>query len=668
MNLRLALPNGRLLKVKADFPHKESPIGCRVLIKGYTALVVGLAKEGERIDLQFPDQKPITTEKHIAVVLDTANHYALLPWKLLFDLLPSPFNWREEEFIVFGDKEERFLDKVSLQVLEYVRSRRQVKEENLRERFGGELIEKLIALGFLKRVKEWQVPDLKTSFYYLIVSIEEALRKLKGFKRKEEKLRLLHYLSERRKASEEELKEAGFKKVDIKALMKKGILREREELIEEIRYLPPLRQGKGEYLKPLGKRSLLFGSWEEAKELLIAEVERYIREKKSVFIFCNTIRLSQTLYQDLYPIFGDRLVFLTSGQRTKEFIKRWFYVASAEGVLLLGSKVSLLAPLRNLGLLVYMEEGSSKAWEGFDLRFFLYSLCVYYGANFLLLGSLPPLSLCLREDWQRIYQEPKADILLLKRRGQEIISSELKGLLGEGLQEEWLFLVNKSGYAYAYCSFCGWVVECPRCGSFLTLNKGKALAFCTSCGYKAQATCLECGRALQELGFGIERAMEEVHRLFGNRDNFHFDTVPRLGKSYDNVIVLHGDNILSVPWFDSLERYFSYLWQALCISKKRLVVQTVMESNPLLELIRNKDWQGFCHEELQRRREEDLPPFKRLVLARLKRLPPLERLPMDVKKRRLGSLWELLIKVDKGHLAELLRLLREYKAVSLEVV
>ncbi|HCO39587.1 MAG TPA: hypothetical protein DIT36_06470, partial [Aquificaceae bacterium] len=262
MNLKIALPGGRSLKVKAEFPYAGSPVGYRVLIRGKTGLVVGLAKEGEAIDLTFPDEKPITTEKHILSILETANYFAQLPWKLLFDLMPSVFDWREEEYIRLGEKDWKFIDKLSLKVLEYVKTRRAVKEESLKEKFGRDIIEKLLDLGFLKRVKEWKMPDLTITYYSLLVPLEEAIQRLRRFKNKEEKIRLIYYLLENRIASREELRSAGFKGDDIKALVQKGIIGEREEIIREIRGAPTIRQARVEYVRPLGKKSVIFGHWE----------------------------------------------------------------------------------------------------------------------------------------------------------------------------------------------------------------------------------------------------------------------------------------------------------------------------------------------------------------------------------------------------------------------
>ncbi len=667
MNLKLALPNGRVIKVKAEFPYTGSPIGYRVLLKGYTAIVVGLAEEGEEIELQFPDKKPITKEKHISSILDTANYYALLPWVLLFDLLPSVFDWREEKYIILEEKEEKFIDKLSLKVLEYVKNKRKVKEESIKNKFGKEIVEKLIDIGLLKKERIWEIPSLSTTFYSLALPVELALEKLRRFKNKEEKLRLIYYLQERIKSSLEELKEAGFKGKDIKALVKRGILLEKEETIDEIRKIPYIKQEKREYLKPLGSKSVLFGQWDRVRDTLASLLSKLIEGGKSAFVFCNSLRLLEKLYEYLYPLLGDRLVFLSSQMGEKEFIKRWFYFADADGIVLLGSKISLLSPMKRMDLLVYFDDFSSNPWEKFDIRHFLYNLSKYYAANFLYVASMPPLSLCQKEDWEKIYEPPAPEVLLFKRSFDEVLCKEAREIIQKE-DKEWLFLVNKSGYAYAYCPKCGWIVECAQCGSFLTLSKDKDRVFCASCGYRGDALCLECGGRLEELGFGIDKAAEEIKNIFGNRENFYFDTIPRLGQTYENVLVLNADNILSVPWFDSEERYFHYLWQAMAICRKKLIVQTSFVETPLLEFLKNKDWQGFCNEELRRRKEEKLPPFVKIVHARLKNLPELKNLPIEVKKRKHRDLWELFIKVDKKHLRMVLKKLREYKLEYIEVV
>ncbi|MCS6998070.1 MAG: hypothetical protein NZL86_01580 [Aquificaceae bacterium] len=670
MNLKLALPNGRTKGVRVKFPYKGTPLGYRVLLRGEeggrTAIVVGFAEEGEDVSLEFPDEKPLTTDKHIRAILETAHHYAVLPWHLLFDLVPSLFNWREEEYITLGNKEWKFVDRISKEILQYVKKRREVKEENLKKRFGKDAVEKLLELGFLRRARGWKMPELKLTLYSLAIPLEEAILRLRGFKDIEEKLKLLYYLQERRVVSQEELEEAGFRKGDIKVLLRRGVIEEREGGIRGVRAPQNLLQERRSYLKPLGKNSIIFGSWEEVFLRISLELDALVREGKSAFLFCDSLQLIEVLHERLYPLLGDRLLRLSSREKPRDFIQNWFSLESAKGVVVLGSRVALLAPFKSLDLVLSFGDEPQKIPGGVDLRYFLYRLSQYYGANFSVITANPPLSLCLKEDWQKEYYPPASEVLLFRRKGNEVISKELEGIINK--EEECLFLVNKTGYAYAFCTFCGWMAECPRCGSFLTLSMDRERVFCTNCGYKGEAKCPECGRALQELGFGIEKATEEVYKRFGIRENFHFDTVPRLHKSYDRVVVLHADNILSVPWFDAAERYFSYLWKALCISRKNLTVQTALENNPLLKYVKDKDWQGFCQEELRKREEEELPPFKRLVKAKLKTLPVIKSLPGEVRKKNLGDYFELLIKVDRKNLRELLLEIRKHRPFELEVL
>ncbi len=669
MFLKLALSNGKSLKVKGDFPYKTSPVGFRVLYGSpkRTAVVVGTAQDGVELELEFPDEKPITGDKQIRAVIDTANYYALLPWQLLFELLPAVFDWREEEYITLSKKPWLYLDRKSLEVLEYVKKKRMVKEEALEKAFGREAVKLLFELGFLERTRSIRAVEVKDKFYRLSVGREEALESIKRFKNRTELVELINLLSERRVVALEELIKEGFDREDIKKLLRKGILEEFEESPPYFKKGQSLRQEGAPYLKPLGKKSLIFGSWEKTLNRLLSVVEGVLSERGCAYIFCDSLELLEVLYEASEPYLGDRLIGLSSLQSQKEFIKNWFRVQEEEGFVALGSRLSLLAPFKSLNLLMVVGDTEPKLYNGVDLRYYLFELSKYYGANFSILCSFPPLSLCLQKDWQVEYYPPEVEVFAFKRKAHEVFTEKLLKKVEECLEEENLFLVHKKGYSYAYCPKCQWLLECPECGTLLSLSKSRRL-ICTSCKYSSEAVCHECGTALQELGFGIDRIVEELYKTFGERGNFRFDTVPRSGRAYDNVFVIHADNILSVPWFDSGERYFSYLWRAMCIAKKRLVLQTVLKENPFLKFLEEKDWEGFCKEELEKRQEEALPPYVRLIRAKTDRKPDLEGLPLNIEKRRVGKLWDMLIKVDRKHFSQVLRLLRAVKPIELEVV
>jgi primosomal protein N' len=127
---------------------------------------------------------------------------------------------------------------------------------------------------------------------------------------------------------------------------------------------------------------------------------------------------------------------------------------------------------------------------------------------------------------------------------------------------------------------------------------------------------------------------------------------------------------LSLPHFDARERYFSYVWKSACIAKRRLVVQTIVENNTLLEYIKPFEWEGFVKEELSNRKEEHLPPYSRLIRARFLNVPQkaLDSIPGEVSLRRINSVVDMLIRVDKSKSGQVLKAVRSLKPIELEVV
>lgn len=671
MNLRLALPGGRVLKVDVQFPYDANPIGYRALVGSKTAIVVGVADKGEKGEkVVFPDRKPITTEKHINALISMGIAYGLNPWYLLHELLPAPFDWEEVEVIKLTEKDWKHLDKLSTDLLEYLKEKKEVKKEKLEEKFGKQLVEKLLSLGFLTVEKVWKAPDLEVVSYRLVLTPQEAYLRLRRFKNKSEKIRLISYLAGRAYATQEELKENGFSSKDIKDLLKKGIIEEFSQHIEEVLLTPKsLRQERVLFLKPMGNKGVLFGNWKRVLETFYSLVEEKVSRNKSVFIYCRGRELLNRVYSELKSLYGDRVLRISSMEKGKEFVKRWFFAQESPCVVV-GSDVSLLLHVKDPALFVCIYEQEPKLHNGVDIRNYLYELSKLYASEFLIIAPFLPLEVYGKKGWTVSSFNPSCEVKVIKKTGSGVLAPETIEILKTCSEEKNLFLVNKHGYAYAFCKKCGWLVECPRCSTLLTLSKQKDKVFCTSCNYRAPNQCPECKSPLEEYGFGLDKAIEEVSKAFGYKDNFYFDTTPRLLEEYDNVFILHCDNLLSLPHFDAQEKYFSYVWKSACIAKKRLIVQTLIEENSLLEYIKSFDWEGFVKEELERRKEEYLPPYSRLIRARFTRLPEksLLALPGNVSLRRMGGVVDALIRVEKSLGGRVLKAVRSLNPIELEVI
>jgi primosomal protein N' (replication factor Y) len=94
LSLKIALPGRRVESIKADFPHEGSPVGFRVLVDRKTGLVVGISDDGQVKEVVFPDKVPLTSEKNLSALKDTAMLCGLIPLLLLWELLPAEWNWK----------------------------------------------------------------------------------------------------------------------------------------------------------------------------------------------------------------------------------------------------------------------------------------------------------------------------------------------------------------------------------------------------------------------------------------------------------------------------------------------------------------------------------------------------------------------------------------------
>jgi len=662
--LKIAIPGGRILKVRVSFPYEGSPIGYRVLINGRTGVVVGLAEDGKEEPLLFPEKLPLTDPKNLEAIKDLALIYGLPTWQLMWEFIPSHWNWTKENFLEVSLYPFQALDQKTRQILSWVADRKLVKEDLVKKRFGSELINMLIKKGLLRVKKDWSAPNVEVELFKLNVPFEVAISKLRKTKRYAERIRLLAYLRERLYASREELREEGFSSKDLRALLSSGLIKVEKELMQNFTINPKseLRMGAGFLLKKLEKPTVVVGSLTKLTESLFQLVEEALREGKSLAIFSFYNPTLNYLLRELKPLFGDRVVSLSSFESPKQFIKNWF-LAQEKGRIVLTGRMGLLVPFKDLHSVVLFDDYYTKMNGYIDLRNFVFQLYKYYGCQFFYYTCALSVETYQRVkggQWEMETLGYSAEVKFLNRKPEEILSQEL---LSE-LEDDSLLLVRKTGYSYAYCPKCGFLVDCPRCGTFLTLSKNAHTLYCTRCNWRGPAECTHCGGSVIHYGFGIERVMEEIERSGLLRENIHFDTKPSLSGVYKKVFLVHGDNILSVPSINAEEEFWKYIHRARAIAKERLYIQSFLDK----EIIENYLREDFLEAELERRKEENLPPFSKLILAVFTkdRTKALESIP-NIKTRIYGNILEAFVKVNHKQLREILPKVIALKPIKLEV-
>lgn len=217
-----------------------------------------------------------------------------------------------------------------------------------------------------------------------------------------------------------------------------------------------------------------------------------------------------------------------------------------------------------------------------------------------------------------------------------------------------ILTINRKGYApVVSCSLCGENIRCPHCDVSLVYHLRENKLRCHYCGCEIlmPKLCPACGGgpkgipSLQEVGFGIERIVEELTDTFpdtdicmvdvallgrptereriakayantastifvGTRMMAYFRTIPRLGL----MAIVNFEQLASGADFRSSEVAFSFVHRyAQNYPELPIVLQSNREDNPMWEHLRRGSLQDFSLEELSIREMLLFPPYVRLI-------------------------------------------------------
>jgi primosomal protein N' (replication factor Y) len=408
-------------------------------------------------------------------------------------------------------------------------------------------------------------------------------------------------------------------------------------------------------------------------ELYLRLIDAVLAKKKQALVLIPEIALTPQLEQHFRNRFpGRRIVTLHSGLAEGARAENWLAAPNCD--VLLGTRLSVFAPLPRLGLIVVDEEhdGSFKQQDG--LRYSARDVAIARGKQGkvpVVLGSATP---ALESSAQAL--NGRYRLIELKQRAvsqAQLPAIELVDLkhipVDNGLTrpaltaladtlargEQSLVFLNRRGYAPAlYCPSCAWVSPCPRCSARLVLHRTSHRLKCHHCGFETRipAECPSCGNPdLKPLGQGTQRLEEtlaaflpaaRIRRI--DRDTMrprawaelgaavHGGEVDILvgtqmlakGHDFPNMtlaLILDTDGALYSPDFRATERLFAQLMQVSGRAGRadkpgRVLIQTAFPDHPLFRYLQRHDYAGYARELLAERRQLDLPPYTRQVLLR----------------------------------------------------
>ena len=419
--------------------------------------------------------------------------------------------------------------------------------------------------------------------------------------------------------------------------------------------------------------TVLQGVTGSGKTLVYFErIKKILEQNKQVLILMPEIFLTNQFKKRFSEFFGYEPYIWHSKitPKNKEII--WHGIMKNKIKIIIGARSSLLLPFKDLGLIIVDEEHDSsyKQEDGiiYNARDMAIARASIEKIPINLVTSIPSIETFnniknkkynftfLKKRYME-YPFPKAKIINLniKKLKKNIIDSKTYELIDEYLKNknQVLFFVNRRGYSpFLICKKCGYKHVCPNCSIFLTYHKMIDKAVCHHCGHKNKIIkdCKIDGKKCEFLmyGPGVEKVYEELKKNYPQKNIKIFSSDYLSQKKNKTIIkeiennkidILIGTQMISkgfnFPYLNcivvvdadftgkgydlrttekNIQLYNQLSGRAGRNSSKSLIIyQTVTPSNQtLINIIENK-FDKFLNDELNLRKKNNLPPFKKLI-------------------------------------------------------
>lgn len=421
--------------------------------------------------------------------------------------------------------------------------------------------------------------------------------------------------------------------------------------------------------------------------IYIKWIEQALREGRQVLYLLPEIALTAQIVLRLQNYFGNKIGVYHSKFNDQERVEIYKSVLSGKTPIILSARSGVFLPYANLGLIIVDEE-HERSYKQFDPapRYHARDTAIMLGhmhdAKVLLgsatlsfetfqnvgLGKFGHVKLTERFGNAVLPEIELIDTLELKRRKkmEGLFSQQLKDAITNALEnkEQVILFQNRRGFAnYANCNLCNWIPYCPNCDVSLTYHKFFNKLVCHYCGHqqKMVENCAACGsNDVQIKGFGTEQIEDEVQILFpksrvarldldstrkklgheeiifdfqnGEIDILIGTQMVTKGLDFDHVSVvgiINADQLFSFPDFRAAEKAFQLLAQVggragRKDKRGRVLIQTNQVDHPVLQFIKEYNFDGFYFEELLTRKQYQYPPYVNLMQITIKHKKPEE--------------------------------------------
>jgi primosomal protein N' (replication factor Y) (superfamily II helicase) len=434
--------------------------------------------------------------------------------------------------------------------------------------------------------------------------------------------------------------------------------------------LAELEQGCGKYSPSLLEGITGSGKTEIYFQLIVRALER----GQQTLLMVPEINLTPQLEARFHARFdARRLVTLHSNLSSGERARRWMAAASGRAGVVLGTRLSVFAPMPRLGLIIVDEEHDASFKQQEGLRYSARDLALVRAQRLgipIVLGSATPsletFHNAQKKKFRHLRLSSRPGAKLPKVRLIDTQSIAMAGGLSEPVLEairqrlqrgeQSLIFLNRRGFApVVVCGACGWVGECGRCSARLVWHLKDAVLRCHYCGHEQRLplACPTCGdQDLQGLGQGTQRLEQTLAGHFpsarilridrdstrrkgtwdGMLKEIHGDAVDilvgtqMLAKGHDFpkltlVAIANPDGALYSADFRASEKLFQQLMQVSGRAGRahlpgEVLVQTRFPTHPLYQALVSQNFPELAEQMLAERQQAGFPPFVAQALLR----------------------------------------------------
>ena len=421
--------------------------------------------------------------------------------------------------------------------------------------------------------------------------------------------------------------------------------------------------------------SLIYGVTGSGKtEIYLQLAEKLIQKNKSVLVLVPEINLIPQLEKRFKNRFSGDIGVYHSRQTSNQRLKVWLRSKFGEIKIVIGTRSSVLIPLKDLGAIIVDEEHDQSYKQADGFKFSGRDIAIKRSQIEdipIFLGSATPSLQTLKLVKEKKYK--KYDLLrrVDGKKPPKLIpldiseSSMLGGIAAQTMDiinsvikrgEQVLIFINRRGFAPLYeCDNCGWVAKCSSCESNLVFHKSKNRLICHRCEsvYRVNDSCPDCSsNEINILGTGTERVEEilkstfkkvpiirmdyDSTRLKGSIDAIYEEAekskqailvgTQMLSKGHDFpkvtlCVILNADAGLLSPDINSVEKISQQLIQVSGRAGRnnnlaKVIIQTRYPNDENLKKIKTGDYQIVAERCLKTNKALDIPPYSNISILR----------------------------------------------------